>query len=150
MGFDEVVLADVMHPVPETNKGQAPMKFMYSAEMSTEPTPVNAVCGFALYVANELKDRPAGKLLSIYVDSAKSLVGEDAGNGQNSVLFFKVYDRVYYSTDMYTFTYNLQDVEYAGSVSIGTPAARFVPVVINYLPKHNSWIYIENLPPADN
>ena len=114
------------------------------------PEPITAVCGFALYVANELKDRPAGKLLSIYVDSAKSLVGEDAGNGQNSVLFFKVYDRVYYSTDMYTFTYNLQDVEYAGSVSIGTPAARFVPVVINYLPKHNSWIYIENLPPADN
>ncbi len=148
MGFDEVVLADVMHPVPETNKGQAPMKFMYSAEMSTEPTPVNAVCGFALYVADALKDRPAGKLLSIYVDSAKSLVGEDSGNGQNSVLFFKVFDRVYYSTDMYTFTYNLQDVVYAGSVTIGTPDARFVPVVINYLPKHSSWIYIENLPPA--
>jgi hypothetical protein len=148
MGFDEVVLADVMHPVPETNKGQAPMKFMYSAEMSTEPTPVNAVCGFALYVADALKDRPAGKLLSIYVNSAKSLVGEDSGNGQNSVLFFKVFDRVYSSTDMYTFTYNLQDVVYAGSVTIGTPDARFVPVVINYLPKHNSWIYIENLPPA--
>ncbi|MBQ1899280.1 MAG: hypothetical protein II153_00070 [Erysipelotrichaceae bacterium] len=124
------------------------MKFMYSAEMSTTPTPINAVCGFALYVANELADRPAGKLLSIYVDSAKSLVGEDAGNGQNSVLFFKVYDRVYYSTDMYTFTSTLQDVEYAGGVTVGTTAARFVPVVINYLPKHNSWIYIENLPPA--
>ena len=148
MGFDEVVLADVMHPVPETNKGQAPMKFMYSSEMSTTPTPVNAVCGFALHVANELKDRQPGKLLSIYVNSAKSLVGEDENNGQNSVLFFKVFDRVYYETDMYTFTYNLQDVEYAGGVTFGTPAARFVPVVINYLPKHDSWIYIENLPPA--
>ena len=148
MGFDEVVLADVMHPVPETNKGQAPMKFMYSAEMSTTPTPVNAVCGFALHVASELKDRPAGKLLSVYVNSARSLVGEDEGNGQNSVLFFKIFDRVYYDTDMYTFTFNLQDVEYAGGVTIGTPAARFVPVVINYLPKHDSWIYIENLPPA--
>ena len=148
MGFDEVVLADVMHPVPETNKGQAPMKFMYSSEMSTTPTPINAVCGFALHVANELADRPSGKLLSIYVNSAKALVGPDEGNGQDSVLFFKVFDRVYYSTDMYTFTYNMQDVDYAGSVRIGTAAARFVPVVINYLPKHDSWIYIENLPPA--
>ncbi len=145
MGFDEVVLADVMHPVPETKKGQAPMKFTYSAEMSTEPTPVNAVCGFALYVANELRDRPDGTLLSIYVNSARSLVGEDTGNGQNATLFFKVYDRVYYNTDMYTFTYNLEDIVYAGGVTIGEPAARFVPVVINYLPKHDSWIYIENL-----
>ena len=145
MGFDEVVLADVMHPVPETREGQAPMKFMYSSEMSTTPTPVNAVCGFALHVASALKDRPAGKLLSIYVNSAKALVGPDTNNGQNSVLFFKVFDRVYYNTDMYTFTFNLQDIEYAGGVTIGTPASRFIPVVINYLPKHDSWIYIENL-----
>ena len=146
MGFDEVVLADVRHPVPETKKGQAPMKFMYSSEMSTTPTPVNAVCGFALYAANELKDRPTGKLLSIYVNSARSLVGEDANNGQNATLFFKVFDRVYYNTDMYTFTYNLEDIVYAGGVTIGTPSSRFVPVVINYLPKHDSWIYIEDLP----
>ena len=145
MGFDEVVLADVMHPVPETKQGQAPMKFMYSSEMSTTPTPVNAVCGFALYVANELKDRATGKLLSIYVNSARSLVGEDEGNGQNAPLFFKVFDRVYYNTDMYTFTYNLEDVVYSGAVTIGNPQSRFVPVVINYLPKHDSWIYIENL-----
>ena len=150
MGFDEVVLADVMHPVPETKEGQAPMKFTYSSEMSTTPTPINAVCGFAIYVANELRDREEGKLLSIYVNSPKSLVGPDESNGQNSVLFFKIYDRVYYNTDMYTFTYTLQDVEYAGSVTIGTPSARFVPVVINYLPKHDSWIYIEKLPSETN
>ena len=35
---------------------------------------------------------------------------------------------------------------YAGGVTIGTPSSRFVPVVINYLPKHDSWIYIEDLP----
>ena len=73
-------------------------------------------------------------------------MGEDANNGQNATLFFKVFDRVYYNTDMYTFTYNLEDIVYAGGVTIGTPSSRFVPVVINYLPKHDSWIYIEDLP----
>ena len=31
--------------------------FLYSREMSTEPNPVTAICGFAVYVANEMKDR---------------------------------------------------------------------------------------------
>lgn len=145
MGFDEVVLADVMHPVPQQVEGQS-TGFLYSSEMSTTPNPINAVCGFALHVANELKDRSRDQLLSIYVNSPRSLVGPDESTGQNSVLFFKIYDRVYYNTDMYTFTYNLQDVEYVESVTIGTPDARFVPVVINYLPKHDSWIYKEDLP----
>lgn len=147
MGFDEVVRADLMHPVPKTEEGRETPGFLYSAEMSTEPNPVTAVSGFALYVADELKDRERRQMLSIYVNSARSLVASDAGTGQDSTLFFKVYDRVYYNTDMYAFTYNLQDIEYAGAVTIGTPAARFVPVVINYLPKHDSWIYKEDLPP---
>lgn len=148
MGFDEVVLADVMHPVPEQKEGQETPRFLYSAEMSTEPTPINAVCGLAMYVANQFADRGRGQLLSIYVNSPRSLVGADQSNGQDSTLFFKVYDRVYYNTDMYAFTYNLQDIDYAGAITVGDSASRFVPVVINYLPKHDSWIYKEDLPPA--
>ena len=148
MGFDEVVLRDVVHPVQQTPEGQEPFQFVYSSEMSTTPNPVNAVCGFAIYVANALADRDPSKRLSIYVDTPRSLVRADEGTGQDQTLFMKIYDRVYYRTDMYTFTYNLQDIENSHSVVIGDMHDRFVPVVINYLPKNSSWIYIEDLPNA--
>ena len=144
IGFDEVILADVRHPVPNTANGQAPTSFLYTREMSAAPSPINAICGFALYVANEMEDRPDGKLLSIYLDTARSLVFNDEGTGQNGVLFFKLYDRVYYRTDRYTYTFNYTDIE--GSVTIGSPHDRFVPVVVNYLPDNTSWVYIEDLP----
>ena len=82
------------------------------------------------------------------MDTPRSLVRADEGTGQDQTLFMKIYDRVYYRTDMYTFTYNLQDIENSGSVVIGDMHDRFVPVVINYLPKNSSWIYIEDLPNA--
>ena len=146
IGFDEVVLADVMHPVVEavqnTEGEYEKANFVYSREMSTEPDPVTAICGFAVYVANELKDRSG--LLSIYTDSPQSLVRNNEASGQNAVLFMKIYDRVFYRTDRYTYTYNLQDME--GSVPFGNIHDRFVPVVINLIPHDNSsWVYIEQL-----
>lgn len=143
MGFDEVILADVMHPVPETREGETPA-FIYTREMSAAPSPINAICGFALYAANQLEEREDGKLLSIYLDTPRSLVRYDEGTGQNGVLFFKLYDRVYYRTDRYTYTYNYSDIE--PNVTIGSAKDRFVPVVINYLPDNTSWVYIEDLP----
>ena len=143
MGFDEVILADVMHPVPVVKEGQNPPSFLYTREMSAAPSPINAICGFALYVANQMEERD-GKLLSIYLDTPRSLVRYDEGTGQNGVLFFKLYDRIYYRTDRYTYTYNYTDIE--GNVTLGNPHDRFVPVVINYLPDNSSWVYIEDLP----
>ena len=146
MGFDEVVLADVMHPTVETvqnNLGEeVKASFLYSREMSTEPNPITAICGFAVYAEEELEGRTG--LLSIYTDSPRSLVRDDEGSGQNAVLFMKLYDRVYYRTDRYTYTYNLQDME--GSVRYGDVHDRFVPVVVNLIPHDNSsWVYIERL-----
>ena len=146
MGFDEVVLADVMHPVGatvQTADGETiKAKFLYTREMSYNPDPVTAICGFAVYVANELKDKPG--LLAIYTDSPQSLVRNNEDSGQNAVLFMKIYDRVFYRTDRYTYTYNLQDME--GSVPYGNVHDRFVPVVINLIPHDNSsWVYIEQI-----
>ena len=124
------------------------MTFLYTREMSADPSPINAICGFALYVANQMEDREDGKLLSIYLDTARSLVRYDEGTGQNGVLFFKLYDRIYYRTDRYTYTYNYTDIE--NSVTIGSPHDRFVPVVINYLPDNSSWVYIEDLPEEED
>ena len=148
MGFDEVALADVMHPVVEGMEVQnaegetEKSPFLYTREMSTAPDPVTAICGFAVYVADQMKDKPG--LLSIYVDSPQALVRNNELSGQNAVLFMKIYDRVYYRTDRYTYTYNLQDME--GSVPYGDVHDRFVPVVINLIPHDNSsWVYIEQL-----
>ncbi len=142
MGFDEVILADVMHPTAIREEGEDPVLFQYSREMSTEPNPVTAVCGFAVHVANELRDRTRNQFLSIYVDSAPALVRNDPNNGQNAVLFMKIYDRVYYRTDRYVYSYNLADIQ--GNVTVGKATDRFVPVVINYIPHENSsWVLID-------
>ena len=145
MGFDEVVLADVMHPVVEAkenaNGEMEKAVFVYSHEMSTQPNPITAICGFAVYAADELSDEDGR--LSIYTDSARSLVRDDEATGQNAVLFMKIYDRVFYRTDKYTYNFNLQDME--GSVPIGKVNDRFVPVVINLIPHDNSsWVYINH------
>lgn len=152
MGFDEVVLADVMHPVIEKEEGEkseksenAPPDFVYSREMSTEPGPITAVCGFALSVAEKLQDRESG-YLSIYTYSPQSLVKADEGTGQDATLFMKLYDRVYYPTDKYAYSYNISDIE--KSVLSGEAVNRFVPVVINMLPpdmENVSWVLIDQL-----
>ena len=140
MGFDEVILSDVVHPSAYQEGSEERITFRYSREMSTTPNPVTAVCGFAKYVAEELGER--SKMLSIYVDSATALARTDTNNGQDAALFFKLYDRVYYRTDRTVYSYNLSDVQ--NSVTIGKATDRFVPVVINYLPHDNSsWVLID-------
>ena len=142
MGFDEVVLADLRHPVPDESRGE--MEFLYTAEMSTTPSAVGGVCGFAISVAQQLSDRERGKVLSIYSYTPTSLVKTDEGTGQNTPLFFKLFDRVYYPTDRGTYKYNLEDVLH--SITETAAASRFVPVVQNYLPDNPekiSWVLID-------
>lgn len=143
MGFDEVVLADVMHPVREKDEDEEETEeqgfFVYTREMSTPPGPVTAVCGFATYVADQLSER-SGRL-SIYCNSRIALARTDESNGQDAALFMKIYDRVYFPTDKYTYSYNVSDIE--SDVTIGSVYDRLVPVVINYLPNNSSWVYIE-------
>ena len=141
IGFDEVVLADLVHPVPPEGRE---VEFMYNAEMSTTPSPEGGISGFAISVAEQLKDRERGKVLSIYSYTPFSLVKADAATGQNTPLFFKLFDRVYYPTDRGTYTSNLQDVTH--SISEEVAATRFVPVVENYLPDNPdkiSWVLID-------
>ena len=141
IGFDEVALADLRHPVPEEDRE---VDFLYNAEMSTTPSAEGGICGFAITVAQRLADREDGKALSIYSYTPVSLVKLDQGTGQNTPLFFKLFDRVYYETDRGTYTYNLQDVTH--SISEADAARRFVPVVVNYLPDNPdkiSWVLID-------
>lgn len=142
MGFDEVVLADVAHPVlPLGDDGQK-MQIVYTKQMSTEPGEINAVCGFAVYVAEQLRDRDG--VLSIYCDSKPALVRPDESNGQDAVLFMKIFDRVYLRTDKYAYPYNVSDIE--ENVTIGDVGRRLIPVVENYLPDDAAktcWVLVD-------
>ena len=140
IGFDEVVLADLMHPVIEqTENEDNQITIQYTREMSTTPGPVNAICGFAVNVAEQLSDRSG--LLSVYCNSAASLVRADTGNGQDAALFMKLFDRVYYPTDKYAYSYNVDDIK--NNVEIGNVYDRLVPVVQNYLPENTSWVLVD-------
>ena len=139
LGFDEVVLADVAHPVLPIADDGTKMQVVYTKEMSTPPSEVNAVCGFATYVADQLRDRDGA--LSIYCDTKPALVKPDTTNGQDAVLFMKVFDRVYLKTDKYAYPYNVTDIE--ANVEIGDVKKRLVPVVENYLPENESWILVD-------
>ncbi len=144
MGFDEVVLDNVMHPVVENIQnpdGTVINAVTYTREMSTTPTPLGGVCGFAVNVAEQLTDREEGKYLSIYINSNTALVKPDAANGQDAELFFKLYDRIYFDTDKYAYTFNVEDI--SSLCTVGDIKNRFVPVVINYLPDNTSWVLVD-------
>ena len=144
MGFDEVVLDNVRHPVAEpieNEDGSRTETVLYTREMSTTPTPLGAVSGFAVNIAEQLEDRESGKRLSVYINSPTALVHADAANGQDTELFFKLFDRVYYNTDKYAYTFNVKDIE--PLCTVGSIKNRFVPVVINYLPDNTSWILVD-------
>lgn len=133
MGFDEVVLANVAHP----RLGED-VSVNYTRDMSTTPSAANAVLGFAVSVAQDLQNRDG--YLSIYIDSATALVRTDTGNGQSGPFFLKLFDRVYYNTDKYKYSFNISDIE--SSVTVGVASDRFIPVVENYLPDSTSWVLI--------
>ena len=133
MGFDEVVLADVMHPT-----FAEPVPITYTRQLSTEPSTTTAVCGFAVNVAKQLREREG--LLSIYIDAPRALVGA-ADNGQNGPLFMKLFDRVYYRTDKFAYDYNLADI--TPYVGVGKANDRLVPVVENYLPDNSTWVLVD-------
>ena len=145
MGFDEVVLDNVRHPVVqdiENADGSVTAGVNYSRDMSTTPTPVGAVSGFAVNIGERLADREEGKYLSIYINSVTALAKTDTSNGQDAALFLKLYDRVYYDTDKFAYTYNVQDI--TPLCRRGDVKNRFVPVVINYLPDNTSWILVDS------
>lgn len=144
MGFDEVILADVAHPTMGEDEAY---EYIYTRELSTSTSPKTAVGGFAIYVANQLKDR-AGRL-SIVCDKSTALVRAD-DSGQDASLFLKIYDRVYLRTDKYSYSYNVDDVR--PNLAIGNVYDRLVPIVENYLPdgeRDTSWVLVDVLAEED-
>ncbi len=117
MGFDEIILADLYHPVSDT-------PFLYSVTLPTDPSPVTAVCQMGRRVAEALKESDTAVSVLISADSLRGGLGERTG--QDLSVFWKLFTRVYCPTDYWTAA---SDMELAiESMNGGDPGARFVPV----------------------
>jgi len=134
MGFDEVCLNGVKHPIKEG------ASFFYPNTSNTAATPVTAVSGFAMSVTRSLKSLDAVVSVRLNSDTA-FLSGEDAYAGQNAELFFKVFDRIYYYTDASLAASNLEKA--AGYVALGDVKMRFVPMCYGSTPETDCWVYLQ-------
>lgn len=127
MGFDEIMLSYVSHPVAEG--------VIYSQTMSTPPTAESAVSSFAIYMEKELGDlAPIGLRCS-----AEALSNGVGSNGQNMTVLGKVFDRLYCSS-----TSNTYDSDLARALNFmeaSTDTDRFVPYGYS-APTDNSWMLL--------
>ena len=140
MGFDEVILADVSQPLIEwpENTPEEQKQMLYTRTTRASQNALYGVSSFATAIAGEFEERN-GKLLSVASDDSTALInGYNSVSGQDYRLFMKIFDRIYYETDMYAYQYMVPYSE--DYVTVGNLYDRFVPVVYNYLPDNTSWV----------
>lgn len=126
MGFDEIMLSYVSHPVAEG--------VIYSQTMSTPPTAESAVSSFAIYMEKELGDlAPIGLRVSY-----EALNTGKGTNGQDMAVLGKVFDRIYCSS-----TSNTYDTDLANALNYmsSNDTDRFVPYGYS-APTDNSWMLL--------
>ncbi|MCD7845089.1 MAG: putative glycoside hydrolase [Oscillospiraceae bacterium] len=119
MGFDEIILADLYHPV--AGEGES---FVYSVTLQTDPDPVTAICllGQRLVTAAEGTDTA----VSVLLDASSLRNGSGSETGQDIEIFWRLFARLYCptSTDMVTSDKELAVAE----INAGSADIRFVPV----------------------
>ena len=119
MGFDEIVLADLEHPVAD---GDAP--FTYTTELRTSPDPVVAVCQMGRRVAAALEG--TGAAVSVRLNDASLRQGLGAQTGQDISIFWRLFARLYCPTGPDLLA---NDMELAiDKMNDGDKDVRFVPV----------------------
>ena len=123
MGFDEIILADLYHPISEAG-------FTYSTTLQTEPDPVTAVCQAGRRIVEALEG--AGVPVSARINVASLRNDQGSQTGQDMDIFWRMFARLYCPTsyDMAaTDTELAEDAMNAGDIQI-----RFVPVSM-YIPE---------------
>ena len=121
-GFDEIIFANLCHPVSDS-------AFGYTVTLHGDPSPRDAVCQLARSLAEELNGRETllgGRLtVSASLNAASLRSGNEAATGQDVSVFGQLFDRLYCETDSYSVT---TDAELVGSFLRENAALRFVPV----------------------
>lgn len=124
MGFDEIILSDMKMPYADG------VQFVYTGTSAAEPGPVTAMSGFALEITRSMKAVPAK--ISVQLAGESVLNGGESTSGQNPDLLYKIFDRVYVSTD----AENAKSIVESGKkfVLSGEPELRTVPMCYGTAP----------------
>ena len=120
MGFDEIILSDLEHPVTDSETG-----FSYTTELRTSPDPVVAVCQLGRRVATALEG--TGTAVSVRLNAASLRQGLGAQTGQDISIFWRLFARLYCPTDPSVLA---NDLELAvDKMNAGDKDVRFVPCI---------------------
>ena len=118
MGFDEIILADLYHPVSEDG-------FSYSVQLQTAPDPVVAVCQMGRRVAEALAGSDVK--VSARIDTASLRNGLGSQTGQDIGIFWRLFSRLYCATGNDSLA---SDRELAvAEMEHGDEEERFVPIL---------------------
>lgn len=129
MGFDEIILADLYHPVSDAG-------FSYTVTLQTEPKPTVAVCQLARKLAEAMEGSGVRVSALISADSLRN--DRAAATGQDLDVFWRLFDRLYCPSDANTAS---SDLEKAASYLAGSASNRFVPVCTYSAPEgFDSWV----------
>ena len=126
LGFDEVVLSNVLHPVGDV---------VYSQHMTGAMDLVSCISAFSLDMASRARD--LGIRVSVKCDSDALHAGEMESVGQDLSFFFRVFDRVYFDTSSDYYQYDMGRM----TESLGSEkSARIVPMMVQNVPEWGSYI----------
>ena len=133
-GFDEIILADLYHPVGDTvfdeNDEIVGTGFQYSVTVQTTPNPVNAVCQMARRLAEDMEE--SGVTVSALIDEASLLAGDGVRTGQDLDIFWRIFARLYCPCDSWNAMTDLEAA--AETLNAGAVGVRFAPVC-EYIPE---------------
>ena len=131
LGFDEIMLANFEHPVLSIG-----VELAYSQQSSIALTPTIIISGFAQSMRDAVDE--VGGRLSVFCDANSFRSGLDEQTGQNPVLFGKIFDRLYWTTDGNALS---SDMELAAqAIPRNELASRFVPILFA-TGSTESWVY---------
>lgn len=120
LGFDEIVLTNLYHPVNEDG-------FIYSTTLRTEPNPSAAIGQLAVKCAEAMADYDVAVSACLNQSSLRNGLAEQTG--QDVDLFWRCFDRLYCFSD----TENA-DSDLNLALSYGGETLRFVPVCTDAVP----------------
>ena len=133
MGVDEIVLLGMR--LPEASG----LEFSFSSSSAVKPTALTAVSGFGISVTRAM--RSASAKMSVQITSSAALQkGGDSVTGQSADILFKVFDRVYYSTE----SASAADIVTGCSdyIELGDAKMRVVPMCTE-APATDCWVLME-------
>ena len=131
MGFDEIILADLIHPVSDAavyddETGElVSTGFQYSVDVQTTQSPVNAVCQMARYLVENVPEE-TGVTISVLLDEDSLREGMSERTGQDTEIFWRIFARLYCPCDSWNAMTDLETA--AETLNAGDVSARFVPV----------------------